>query len=90
MAGETPWTVNAHRLSDQSLCVVHVVDGAGSAVAQLHGYGEEETLYRARLIAAAPEMAELLRWLRANYASGPTAEINARIDALLSKITGEA
>ncbi len=28
---------------------------------------------------------ETLVWVRANYASGPTAEINARIDAALSK-----
>ena len=46
-----------------------------------------ETGYRpnAYLIAAAPELFETLKWVRDNYASGSTREINARIDAALAK-----
>lgn len=39
-------------------------------------------------VAAAPELLEELKWVRSNYASGPTAEINARIDAAIAKAEG--
>ena len=42
------------------------------------------------LIAATPELLEALKWVRMNYASGPTAEINARIDAAIAKAEGRA
>lgn len=41
----------------------------------------------AKLLAAAPELLEVLSWVRAHYASGPTKTINDRIDAVLAKAT---
>lgn len=43
----------------------------------------------ALLIAAAPDLLATLEWVRANYAGGSTREINARIDAAISKATSQ-
>lgn len=44
----------------------------------------------AHLIVAAPDMLNVLHWIRANYASGPTKEINSRIDAAIAKAEGRS
>lgn len=39
----------------------------------------------AELIASTPDLLEVLLWVRKNYAGGSTAEINSRIDQVVSK-----
>lgn len=63
-------------MSEDHICVATVL-GDDVAVAAAN----------ARLIAAAPELLEALRYVRANFADGNTREIVARIDAALSQAT---
>ena len=44
----------------------------------------------ARLIAAAPDLYEALKWVRANYAGAPTREVNERIDAATARVEGRS
>jgi hypothetical protein len=60
---------------------------------------DDQSLADARLIASAPtlaaenaslkalvaEMVEGMHWVRSNYAGAPTADINARLDALIAR-----
>jgi hypothetical protein len=56
-----PWDANIYRLSDDSICVAHIIATDGRAsVAQIATHGEAETVANARLMAAAPELYEAL------------------------------
>lgn len=61
-------------------------DGSSEYLAVTGGLSGRDTLDRdaanACLICAAPEMLEVLKWVRATYAS---AKVNARIDAVIAK-----
>jgi hypothetical protein len=62
----------------------------GKAIASFGHFDAPDVRADAALIAASPTLVETLEWVRANYAAGSTAEINARIDAALRKARGEA
>lgn len=74
----------------------HHVIGIGTAVSGggitdggfgVWGGGDAESLANATLIAAAPDLLETLVWVRKNYASGSTREINDRIDRAINAAT---
>lgn len=77
--GANGWHVSPSDDYDQP----HVLDWSGNVIAVL-----PEDSAHGPMIAAATEMLEALRWVRANYAAGSTTEINARIDAAISKAEG--
>lgn len=72
-----PWKVNGDDVEN--------AEGAGVCAM----YADETADANARLIAAAPEMRDILAWLTTPV-SGTMPDVVARIRALLARIEGEA
>lgn len=93
-----PWWVRKNeRNGDLRDCFVAAKDVNGFPYdAEVLGDDEYHTggigrkLADCHLIAAAPDMAETLQWLRDNIRETTTSEIERRLDAALAKARGEA
>lgn len=70
-----PWEVNARG-----------VDEWGNNLVAINGAQGMDAVDRSRLIAAAPEMLEFLRWLQRNVDTGP--RCYEKLDAIVAKAEG--
>ncbi len=93
---ENPWTPGPwsvfNRADTIAVCIGNEAEGKRPCIVDWPGFDSTglpraENLANARLIAAAPELADLVR----EYAWGnPTLQTDKRVDALLAKIYGDS